>query len=162
MSDFTAIFDQTQEAVRLYIAARGIPLTEVDDIAQDVYVEFYKAQDRRPPEVEPIRWLKGMARNHCLRWYHKNAQPGAFLERLDEAAATVSAPLCDEHAGDDLLLALQSCLSRLPEQGRGLLERYYGDDQAFDRTTSGVRMAVMRMREALRLCILARVGKPHA
>jgi RNA polymerase sigma factor (sigma-70 family) len=154
VSDFTAILHETQAAIRLHIAARGIPLSEVDDIAQEVYLDFYKAQDQRPPEVEPIRWLKGIARNHCLRWFRAHARPGTFLAQLDEALEPVASGLEDDGSGDPLLIALRRCLGKLPERSRRLLEDYYGDDEGVDRASSGVRMAVLRLREALRQCVL--------
>ncbi len=153
---FSIILDETQEAVRLYIAARGVPLAEVDDVAQDVYMEFYKAQERRPPEVEPIRWLKGMARFHCLRWFQRHGQTGKFLAEIDEASVLVSSPMEEDDAADEVLHALRACVAKLPERSRGLLAQYYGDDEAFDRASSGVRMAVLRLRDVLRQCLRAR------
>ncbi len=157
MNDFSTILQETQAAIRLYIAARGVPLTEVDDVAQDVYMEFLKAQDRRPAEVEPIRWLKGMARNHCLRWFEDHGRPGRFLAELDEARIQIVSPL-ERDDGGELLDALRACLSRLPEQSRGLLARYYGDDEGVDRESSGVRMTVLRLRDVLRTCIRSKAG----
>ncbi|MBA3684381.1 MAG: hypothetical protein H0W72_03985 [Planctomycetes bacterium] len=158
MPDFTTILNETQAAIRLAIAARGIPLSEVDDIAQEVYLDFFKAQDQRPADVEPIRWLKGIARNHCLRWFHKRSRPGTFLAQLDEAIDPASTRLEDDGTSEDLLLALRSCMAELPSRTRALLEQYYGEGSC-DRASSGVRMAVLRLREALRQCVLSRVQR---
>ncbi len=160
--DFTTILQETQAAIRLYIGARGIPLSEVDDIAQEVYIDFYKAQDQRPADVEPIRWLKGIARNHCLLWFRRRSRPGAFLAQLDQALGAVTTPLEDDGPGDELLLALRSCLAKLPERSRGLFEQYYGDDDLVDRASSSVRMTVLRLRDALRQCILTRLPRTGA
>jgi hypothetical protein len=60
---FEAIVRDTQPHIRAYIAGMGVPRHDVDDIAQDVYVELYRFFDRIPPEVTPKQWLKGIARN---------------------------------------------------------------------------------------------------
>lgn len=156
--DFADILHQTQGEVRLYIAACGVPLADVDDIAQEVYLDFYQAQDKRPADVEPIRWLKGMARNHCLRWFAKRSRARNFMTELDQALESVTTTLEDAGGSDELLLALRACVQKLPAPSRSLLERYYGDEAIEDRGTSGVRMAVLRLREALRTCVRKQLG----
>jgi RNA polymerase sigma-70 factor, ECF subfamily len=158
MPDFTDILDQTQAAIRLYISGRGVPLSEVDDIAQDVYIDFFDHQDARPADVEPIRWLKGMAKNHCLRYFSKRARHGTFLQQLSEVLERQTSPLEDLSSEDELLNALKQCLAKLPEKHRDLLKTYYGDaDEGVDRAASGVRMSVLRLREALRTCMVGRM-----
>ena len=64
--DFDTILNETQHHIRAYIAGMGVPRHDVDDIAQDVYVELYRFFDRIPEGVHPKQWLKGIARNLCL------------------------------------------------------------------------------------------------
>ncbi|MBA2482680.1 MAG: sigma-70 family RNA polymerase sigma factor [Planctomycetes bacterium] len=160
MSDFTDILSDTQTAIRLYIAGRGVPLSEVDDIAQDVFIDYYNHQEDRPADVEPIRWLKGMAKNHCLRYFGKRARQGTFLQELSEILDRQDSPLEDAGTDGELLNALKQCMAKLPDQQRELLQIYYGDDdRSVDRTASSVRMSVLRLRDALRTCILGRVQR---
>ena len=67
--DFESVLRDTQSVLRAYIAGMGVPLDVVDDLAQDVYLEYYRGRNRRPLDVEPIRWLKGIAKNLCLNYY---------------------------------------------------------------------------------------------
>ena len=63
--DFNEIVRETHPHIRAYIAGMGVPRHDVDDIAQDVYVELYRFFDRVPPNVTPKQWLKGIARWSC-------------------------------------------------------------------------------------------------
>ena len=166
MSDtFLAIVQRTEGELRGYIAAWGIPLCDVDDLAQEAYLDFFRAQERRPAEVEVVVWLKGIARNHCRHHLRGKGRQAARLAEIGEAldAAAASALADRAGAGIDLAEALQSCLQRLPAIQRSLLQRFYVDgiDAATlaDETRqspSGVRMAMLRLRGVLRRCILAR------
>src|SRR5437868_3553402 len=69
---FSRILEDTQAHVRAYIAGMGVASSDTDDIAQDVYLELYRNLDGIPADVEPIRWLKGVARNICLNDFHEN------------------------------------------------------------------------------------------
>src|SRR6185436_14703019 len=78
--------EDTQAHVRAYIAGMGVPSSDTDDVAQDVYLELYKNLDGIPADVEPIRWLKGVARNICLNHFrrHSRMKVSAEMEKLIE------------------------------------------------------------------------------
>lgn len=166
MSDaFLAIVQRTEGELRGYIAAWGIQLCDVDDLAQTVYLDYFRAQDRRPAEVEVVVWLKGIARNHCRHHLRGKGRHAARLAEIGEALdAAASGALADRAgAGLDLAESLQICLQRVPAVQRSLFQRFYVDgiDAATlagetRQTPSGVRMAMLRLRSALRRCILAR------
>src|SRR5213592_4525094 len=72
--DFASIVNDSQAHIRAYIAGMGVPRHDVDDVAQDVYVELYRFFDRMPAEVQPRQWLKGIARNLCLNYFRRNSR----------------------------------------------------------------------------------------
>src|SRR6478752_6654636 len=74
--DFDEILRETQPHLRAYIAGMGVPRHDVDDLAQDVYVELYRCQNRIPTEVTVKQWLKGIARNLCLNYFRRTARRG--------------------------------------------------------------------------------------
>lgn len=59
--DFDVIVRETHPHIRAYIAGMGVPRHDVDDVAQDVFVELYRFFDRIPAEVHPKQWLRGFA-----------------------------------------------------------------------------------------------------
>lgn len=65
-----------------------------------------------------------------------------------------------EHDDDELRLILRDCLAQLPDRQRQLIARRYQDDVSIGRlaadagkTESAIKMMLMRIREALRMCI---------
>ena len=72
--DFETILRETQAHIRAYIAGLGVPRQDVDDIAQDVYVELYRSMDRIPPDLSAKQWLKGIARNLCMNYFRRNSR----------------------------------------------------------------------------------------
>src|SRR5438876_12419912 len=72
--DFDAIVRETQAHIRAYIAGLGVPRHDVDDIAQDVYVELYRFSDRVPADIPPKQWLKGIARNLCMNYFRRTSR----------------------------------------------------------------------------------------
>lgn len=76
---------------------------------------------------------------------------------LSEHLEAIATPLESEGVSETLLPALRACLGSMPKRSRGLLDRYYGDSESVDRSSSSVRMAVMRQRDVLRPCVLARL-----
>ena len=72
--DFDGIVRDTQAHIRAYIAGLGVPRHDVDDIAQDVYVELYRFSDRIPANIPPKQWLKGIARNLCMNYFRRTSR----------------------------------------------------------------------------------------
>ena len=156
--EFDRILIATQRPLRAYIAGMGVPPAEVDDIAQETFLAFYRDPERRPDGVDDLGWLKGIARNRCRDWFRRQGRSARFLERLGEtlaAAAESEATAVD----DRLLAALADCVARLSTTQRDLITRYYVDGEsaaaiaaAGGRPPGTIRVVLVRLRDALRDC----------
>ena len=159
MRDIDAILEQTQSQVRSYIAALGVALSDVDDIAQEVYLAYARDGDRAPPGIEPMRWLKGIARNLANNHFRRQARRGDALCRLADMLEAAPEWLPGT-AADTQAEALDRCLARLSDEHRELVRRYYGQDEqagtlavAFARSVDGIRRLMMKLRRELRECV---------
>ncbi|MCX6857020.1 MAG: sigma-70 family RNA polymerase sigma factor [Verrucomicrobia bacterium] len=168
--DFTRLFErvlvESHGDVRGYLSALGVPVASVDDLAQEAYLAWYRAPDQRPEEVEPVRWLKGIARRMALNFFRTS-------KRAEERHASVVAELLATEpmelplrADDDAAMALEQCLEKLPDKQRTVLRLSYEDNLTshdvaarLDMTASAVRILLMRLRDALRDCITQRLGE---
>src|SRR4051795_3809723 len=118
--DFDAIVRETQAHIRAYIAGLGVPRHDVDDVAQDVYVELYRFSDRIPPDISPKQWLKGIARNLCMNYFRRTSrrqrlQREALVEIFLRAQKKESATLSE----GPVRRALDGCCEKLsPESQR--------------------------------------------
>ena len=87
--DFNTILWRTQSSIRAFIAGMGAASHEVDDLAQETYLELYRNFEKIPPGVAPERWLKGIARNICLNHFRRTSRRNRLhREALAEVLAT--------------------------------------------------------------------------
>jgi len=159
--DYDDIVRDTSPNIRAYIAGMGVPRHDVDDVAQDVYVELYRFFDRMPAEVQPRQWLKGIARNLCLNYFRRNSR----RSRL-QREALVEIFLRAEQEGEASLNegpvrhALDGCYEKLPQQSRKMLALKYEQElpsatiaEKMKSTAEAIRVALFRIRASLKDCI---------
>lgn len=160
--DFDAILRNTQARIRAYIAGMGIAAHEVDDVAQEVYLQFYRNLDRMPDDVSPQRWLKGIARNLCLNHIRRTARRGRLQrEALAELLATTETETHRHATEGSLSGALDDCVRQLPEKSHRLLDLRYHQDlsssamaRMLGSTPQAIRVSLHRVRSLLRDCIV--------
>lgn len=169
---FTALFarvlEDTQGEVRAYVAALGVPLGPVDDVAQEVFLAWYRSPEAKPAEVEPVRWLKGIARRMALR-HHRQA---AREEHRRDALAQVLAAEVDElpvTMNARAEAALAKCLDALSEKNLRAVRMTYAeglDSQAVGAAlgmgAGAVRVMLFRLRAALRGCVQEQLQEERA
>jgi RNA polymerase sigma-70 factor, ECF subfamily len=161
-AQFEAIVRETEAGIRAYIAGMGVTLDMVDDIAQEVYLALYKDMDAMPGNIEPIRWLKGIARNLCMNYFRRTKrtqqrQSGAMAELLataDQAPESAEALDLSTHE------TLAKCLGQLTEKSRRLVSLRYEEGltaesmaETINITAGAIRIALLRIRENLRDCM---------
>src|SRR5687767_6765675 len=159
--DFNSIVRDTQPHIRAYIAGMGVPRHDVDDIAQDVYVELYRFFDRIPAEVHPKQWLKGIARNLCMNYFRRTSrrqrlQREALVEIFLRAERKESPALSE----GPIRRALDGCCEKLSPESQRLLALRYEQElpshiiaQRLQSTAEAVRIALFRIRHTLKACI---------
>jgi RNA polymerase sigma-70 factor, ECF subfamily len=159
--DFESIVRDTQAHIRAYIAGLGVPRHDVDDIAQDVYVELYRFADRIPEDVPPKQWLKGIARNLCMNYFRRTSrrqrlQREALVEIFLRAERKQSPALSE----GPVRRALDGCCEKLSPESQRLLSLRYEHElpshqiaERLQSTAEAVRIALFRIRTTLKACI---------
>lgn len=160
-NSFDAIVRDTQAHIRAYIAGLGVPRHDVDDVAQDVYVELYRFSDRIPANVPPKQWLKGIARNLCMNYFRRSGrrqrlQREALVEIFLRAERKESPALSE----GPVRRALDGCCEKLSPESQRLLALRYEQELAshqiaerIQSTAEAVRIALFRIRTTLKACI---------
>ncbi len=158
---FEALVLATEGILRTYIAGMGIGRHAVDDIAQEAYLAIWT--QGLPDGIEPVRWLKGIARKKAIDHIRLAAPRRRIVAELASAATP------DDQPDQPTLGALRHCLKRLPPDDNELLRRYYEDDESGDAIArargvdgSSVRKHLIRLREALERCIALRLKSEDA
>jgi len=159
--DFDAIVRETQAHIRAYIAGLGVPRHDVDDVAQDVYVELYRFSNKVPADIPPKQWLKGIARNLCMNYFRRTSrrqrlQREALVQIFLQAEKKESPTLTE----GPIRQALDGCCEKLsPESLRLLSLRYelelpsHQIAERLQSTAEAVRIALFRIRNVLKACI---------
>ena len=118
-------------------------------------------------------WVRGIARRlvaNALRKENRRRQilSDHVTELLLAATPEELHPLA-ETAEEDRLAALRSCLEKVPESGRRLLELRYFEEVSpgviagrLERSANDVRQQLFRLRRALLECIERRLAPPMA
>src|SRR4051812_22242520 len=159
--DFDAIVRETQAHIRAYIAGLGVPRHDVDDVAQDVYIELYRFSNNIPANVPPKQWLKGIARNLCMNYFRRTSrrqrlQRQALVEIFLQAEQNDSPALSE----GPVRRALDGCCEKLSPESQRLLALRYEQElpshliaERVQSTAEAVRIALFRIRSTLKACI---------
>jgi len=164
VSDFEKILRDTHAQLRAYIAGMGVPLDTVDDLAQDVYLEFYRHGGNRPADVEPVRWLKGITKNLCMSHFRTKKWRAGSIRRYQEHITQILAGTTTEweevQADASVQAALKRCMEKIPDRQRTFLTLRYEKEQTSEEigrqcnaTAEAVRVALLRVRTALKDCV---------
>lgn len=165
--NFEDILWQTQGRVRAYIAGLGISPPDVDDLAQETFLQLYRNMEKIPDDVPPELWVKGIAKNVCLNHLRKLARRGRLHRHaLAEILANTTTSLERKSSQDALGAALEDCLSKLPPERRELLDWRYAQELTSDTiaektesTPEAVRVVLHRTRAGLRDCIAQKLAR---
>lgn len=159
-ADFEAMVAETQAELRSFISGWGLTPHDVDDVAQEVLIHFYDHTEDRPAGVEPIRWLKGLARNFCHRHLRGQRQRGRLLARVAALTRAESDQPRAENDDGPLVEALPTCVERLTPRQRTILALRYDEGLApaeiaerLGSKPGAIRVTLLRIREAIRDCL---------
>ncbi|PCJ53520.1 MAG: hypothetical protein COA79_22815 [Planctomycetota bacterium] len=160
--EFEEILGTCQSHIRAYVAGFGVPFYHTDDIAQDVFIHYFKEFSKKPDDVEPIRWLKGIAKNYCLRYFDDLKKEKSKNEKLKLIASLMEGAKSDfQEEGETKKVALlKVCLSKLSDKNLQLIKMKYEDGHSyqklsniFDLSSQAVGMLLLRIRNSLKKCI---------
>lgn len=138
----------------------------VDDICQQVFLEFVSKSDRwsYDEDIKPL--LVGLVKNfskRSLQEFKKN-QPDSMIKLVESVMARseilYSGSSEFEWNYEKEKHALKTCLERLPDRHRRIVSLYYFDDHSLRDigelmllSVNAVSHALCRIRERLRKCI---------
>jgi len=159
--DFDRIVHESQAHIRAYIAGLGVPRHDVDDVAQDVFIELYRFSGNIPENIPPKQWLKGIARNLCMNYFRRTSrrqrlQRQALVEIFLRAEESDSPALSE----GPVRRALDGCCEKLSAESQRLLALRYEQElpsqqiaERLQSTAEAVRIALFRIRTTLKACI---------
>lgn len=160
-------------SVRVFLSAQLRDPSAIDDLVQDVFLRAFDRLNTLRDGTAFRAWLLGIARNRALEYLRERLRsahpaPDALEALLDRTQLAVLEGEDEETRISLELEALQQCIRGLPPIGARLIREHYFKGRpitvlaAEERKNEGaLRMALLRLREALRDCVRRRVAAPH-
>lgn len=161
---FTEILRLHQGRVRAYLNRYVRAREVVDDLAQDVFLQAYRSLETYRGEAPLAVWLLGIARHRALMLLREEQRRRAREgQKLEQALAGWRCGRVEETPVEDRaheLRALEDCIATLPPDSAKLVSAHYFDEKPLvelartaGRKESAVRMTLLRVRQALRMCV---------
>lgn len=180
---FAELVRRYQRLVRWRLA-RLVPADQVDDLAQDIFVDLAKtlqtggklasglATERPTNSSTTIAslaaWLVAVARRKAANFFRATQRYDQLLAKYQHIVGNTSAERMMLTAGAEpnesaQLEALAGCLELLQPKYREIVDGYYAHGQSAEvlavhtaRTPGAIRMILMRIRRSLAKCISRR------
>lgn len=159
------------QAAQLFLAhhdfVKGVALKHapwpglMEDIAQQVFLEFIHKESKwdLTRDLRPL--LATMTRHVALRqWRERTKQQPEVVQKLADHIRMLAEEGDEPPKYEEEIGALRSCLQKLPEKSRELIQMYYYGDastpeiaQRLEMKADTVCRALSRVRDKLRECI---------
>jgi RNA polymerase sigma-70 factor (ECF subfamily) len=163
MATLERLVESYQARLRSYAYSRTGSTDAADDIVQEVFLVVFRQLDRYDASRPAWPWLMGIARIALQEYWRARARD-THAERLQTLAALQQLER-DEHAPAEpdwqaRLEQLRLCQEKLPQKSKELVGLIYGQrlscEEVAARWSTGagaVRVAIHRIRKALRTCV---------
>lgn len=156
---FLSLFLRSEREVFRYVAALVPNVTDAEDIVQQTALALWEKFDAYDPSQPFTPWACRFALNKTRQWIERKQRWQALLDHgLAEELAQRRQELQPEF--ERRLKHLESCLEKLPQTQRSLIEGYYYQRTDIEslagragRTAAATYKMLQRIRQALQLCV---------
>jgi RNA polymerase sigma-70 factor (ECF subfamily) len=164
---FGRLVEMHQGRVRAYVGSYLHWPDLVDDIAQEVFLAAYADLRSYRGDSAFSTWLLGIARHRVLRQFRGELRKSRAIDELLDRGRVVRLEEDGERLGERerAIAALQRCLESLPPGSSEIVaEHYFRASSLADmarkanKGESALRMALLRIRRALRECMERRLA----
>lgn len=161
---FLSLFLRSEKEIFRYVAALVPNCTDAEDIVQQTAIALWEKFDAYDPAQPFTPWACRFALNKARQWIERRQRWQALLERgVAEELARRREELAPEI--ELRLRHLETCLGKLPQDQRALVEGYYYRRSGIEklseesgRTVAATYKALQRIRQALQSCIESAAG----
>lgn len=158
LKDYVALIADHQGNLRAFIVSLMPGSPDVADVLQETNAALWIKRKKFEPDTNFIAWAFKIARYEVMRQRDRTKRLDrlVFSDELLESLAEADAPAKPSAR----LAALDSCVGKLSENQRKLIQARYTPGRSVEqfavdtgKGASGLRMALLRIREILKDCI---------
>jgi len=162
LQEFVAQLTKSQGRIRAFIVTLMPGSPDVGDVLQETNLVLWKSRERFQPGTNFLAWAFKVARLEVLhyRGRSKRAKRNDGILLSEEVMDLIVEEIPESNDYEAYLNALESCKAKLTDEQRELLEIRYHSGRSLEqfaqqtgRKASVLRVALLRIRTALRQCI---------
>lgn len=166
---FIRLFVQHEAELRAYATTLMLRYADAEDVVQDACIAMWERIDSLKEPKAFLSWAYTFVRFTAFNKIRKQENsPLIFCEELVELMAAEGER--EAPAVGSELRALTSCLEKLPQEQRDLVNRYYHSSKVrmadvarqLGKSTGALYKALERTRDALRACVERQMAKEEA
>lgn len=159
LQEFVSELTASQGSVRAFIVSMMPGSPDVGDVLQETNLTLWKSRKRYRPGSNFLAWAFTIAR---LEVFHARARTKrhGHATLSDDLFNILAVEINTTLKQEDHLRALESCMSKLTRSQRELIEARYMPEHSLEmharitgRKASALRVALLRIRSALRECV---------
>ena len=154
-----------QGGVWRYLRFVGADATEADDLVQETFLAFMRANFKYQGPAATVAYLRQVARNQLLQLRRKQGREINTVELT--TAESVWSEVAAEDGLDDYLTALRSCVEQLQNRPQAAIDLQYKQRlgraamaEKLGMSADGIKTLLRRTRQQLRKCVERKV-KPR-
>jgi RNA polymerase sigma-70 factor (ECF subfamily) len=156
---FLSLFLRSEREIFRYVAALVPNVADAEDIVQQTALSLWEKFDTYDPTQSFTPWACRFALNKTKQWLERRQRwqallQGGLAEELAQRRETLRPEI------ETRLKHLEGCLTKLPEDQRGIVEGYYYRRDSINqlaansgRTVAAAYKRLQRIRLALQACI---------
>jgi RNA polymerase sigma-70 factor (ECF subfamily) len=164
---YTELVSRYHRPLYYFLVGKNSEEAEVEDLIQKSFVTAYFKLAEFDVTQPFIRWLRGIALNHCRNEWKRVERQARMQKRLLTARL---AELSMEHldqvdkSSENRISALRMCMERLSDSEKTLVQRRFIEDlplqeigDLFGKGAEAIRLTLFRLRQRLRSCVEKRL-----
>ncbi|MBW7874853.1 MAG: sigma-70 family RNA polymerase sigma factor [Candidatus Cloacimonetes bacterium] len=141
---FENFFPQIEKKISAYIRRQGFPLSDLEDLLQEIRLRVWQNWHKLNPELEVLPWVYTVARNERLRWLAKKGKnPSLVQDSLDELP--IPQILEQREQSNTVKTAIQS----LSESQREILVLKFYQNLSFEETAKVVGLPASTVKSQM-------------
>lgn len=129
---FRALVEKYQQKLYWHVRRMVLSHDDADDVLQNTFIKVYRSIGQFEQKSSLFTWLYRIATNESLTFIERNKKyQYDFVEDQDEHPAISQLKADPYFDGNEIQLALQDALSRLPEKQKQVFLLRYHDEMSY-------------------------------
>lgn len=161
---FAELVRMHQAKIRYFLARFTTDASQVDDLAQEVFLTAYQRIGGFKRDSSFSTWLHGIARNQALSFLRSESRRKSREQDYFSASLLDwQAELLERESAEDqkqYLELLDKCVEDLPPMAKQVVQLFYFEEKAssevgkqLEKSGTAIRMMLIRIRRALFDCV---------